>query len=290
MNLKINAKQEVQRITSFLKQVFKKQNINKAVIGLSGGIDSTTSLLLLTQMLDAKNIFVYHMPYFSRSTKMIDEIVKTTNIPESNYYLIPIKKAFDKLNELINFKTSADTNLRATWEGRTPSEIKGEHAHRSGANSVSSDENIRKGNIMARVRMIVLFDQAKKHHALVCGTENKSEHYLGYFTRFGDNASDFEPLRHLFKTQIFQLAQYLGAPKEVINQPPTAGLWEKQTDEGEFGFTYKEADQVLYYYFDKKISTHQITKMGYANAVKIIDFVNKNKYKHNTPYQLYNLL
>ncbi|MBI2190192.1 MAG: NAD(+) synthase, partial [Candidatus Levybacteria bacterium] len=113
-------------------------------------------------------------------------------------------------------------------------------------------DSIRLGNIMARVRMILLYDLAKKHQALVCGTENRSEYHLGYFTRFGDEASDFEPIRHLYKTQVYQLASYLGVPKTVIDKKPTAGLWAEQTDEGEFGFSYKEADPVLYLYFDKK--------------------------------------
>ncbi len=146
------------------------------------------------------------------------------------------------------------------------------------------NNNIRLGNIMARIRMIILFDLAKKHNALVCGTENKSEHLLGYFTRFGDAASDIEPIAHLYKTQVYQLAEYLKVPQEIIDQTPTAELWSGQTDEKEFGFTYEEADQVLSLYFDKKMSTEKIVKMGYLNAKKIIRFAKKNSFKLNTPY------
>lgn len=150
---------------------------------------------------------------------------------------------------------------------------------------IKDSDTIRIGNIMARVRMIFLFDLAKKYNALVCGTENKSEHYLGYFTRFGDAASDIEPIQHLYKTQIFEIAKYLGVPKEIIEAKPTANLWEGQTDEGEFGFTYQEADQVLYYYFEQKLTIEEIIKKGFPNAKKIIKRVKENEYKHQTPYQ-----
>ncbi|NCO88578.1 NAD(+) synthase [Candidatus Roizmanbacteria bacterium] len=137
---------------------------------------------------------------------------------------------------------------------------------------------------MARTRMIILFDQAKKLDALVCGTENKSEHLLGYFTRFGDAASDIEPIQHLYKTQIYQLAKYLKIPREIINQPPTAGLWNGQTDEGQFEFTYKEADQVLSLYYDQRKSLKMIIKSGFPNVKIIIKMMRNNQFKNKTPY------
>ena len=147
-------------------------------------------------------------------------------------------------------------------------------------------DRVRLGNIMARVRMIILFDLDKKQKGLVCGTENKSEALLGYFTRFGDEASDIEPIQHLYKTQVYELAKYLGVPKEIIEKPPSANLWESQTDEGEFGFTYKEADQVLFHYYDKKLKLEEIKSKGFVNADKIINFSLKNTYKHHTPYKI----
>ena len=132
---------------------------------------------------------------------------------------------------------------------------------------------------MARVRMIILYDLAKRHNCLVCGTENKSELYLGYFTRFGDEASDFEPIQQLYKTQVYQLAEYLNVPKEIINQIPTAGLWENQTDEKDFGFSYKEADRVLDLYLKNK----KILKT-FPNSKEIIARIEKNSFKHNLPY------
>jgi NAD+ synthase len=133
--------------------------------------------------------------------------------------------------------------------------------------------------------MITLYDFAKKTAALVCGTENKSEYHLAYFTRFGDEASDIEPIRHLYKTQVYELATFLGVPQFVLDAHPTAGLWAGQTDENEFGFTYKEADQVIYRYFDKKELLPSIQK-DLPHAEKIINWCKKNEFKHHVPYTI----
>ncbi|MEK7450884.1 MAG: NAD(+) synthase [Patescibacteria group bacterium] len=250
--LNINPENEKDKITDFIKNTLDKQKIKNVTIGLSGGIDSMTSFYLLKDILPLKNIFIAHLYYFENSFTDLDEVIKTAGLPSENIHYLSIKKPADSICELLKI----------------------------------GDNKIRMGNVMARIRMIILYDLAKKYKALVCGTENKSEHYLGYFTRFGDEASDMEPIRHLYKTQLYQLASYLNVPQEFISKPPTAGLWEGQTDEQEFGFSYRQADPILYLYFEKKISLEKIKNMGFANAEKIINFVNKNAYKHNTPYVL----
>lgn len=247
--LSINPKQEANKVIFFLKKTFKEQKINKAVLGLSGGIDSTVVLYLLKKVLPLQSIFVVQMDYNPRKELDIDlKGINTINVP--------IKKIIDEFEVV---------------------------------------DKIRFGNIMARVRMIILFDLAKQLNALVCGTENKSERLLGYFTRFGDAASDIEPLSHLYKTQVRQLAGYLEVPKNIINQSPTAGLWDGQTDEKEFGFTYKEADQVLYLINDptfakasagKRSQDINLIKKEFKNAEKIISRMKKNQFKLKTPYFL----
>lgn len=256
-NLNINPEEETKKITKFLKKTFKEQNISKAVLGLSGGIDSATSLYLLKNAIPLENIIVLHLPYFDEYSKDIDELIKHTQIPKKNVHIISIKPMVDVFAK----KFSIDPPK-------------------------SFLDKIRFGNIAARVRMTVLFDMAKKHNALVVGTENKSEYLLSYFTRFGDEASDLEPIQQLYKTQVYQLAEYLKVPERILQAKPTAGLWRGQTDESEFGFTYEEADQVLFRYFEKKRSIIQIKKEGFENAEKIIKWVEKNEYKHKVPYKL----
>ena len=118
--------------------------------------------------------------------------------------------------------------------------------------SLKNMDKIRKGNIMARTRMIMLYDQAAKYRGLVLGTSNKTELLLGYFTKYGDGGVDIEPLGDLYKTQVRQLVKDLGVPDRIIKKVPTAGLWPGQTDEGELGFTYEEVDRLLYHMLDKK--------------------------------------
>jgi len=245
----IALKQEIKKIIDFIKKTLQREKFNKVVIGLSGGVDSTVCYYLLRRVLPEKSILAVRMNY-NNKTDYIDKIIKTT-------CRINIKNSVDKLKKLLQIDTEKEVSDR-----------------------------VRLGNLMARTRMVILFDLAKKNQALVCGTENKSEHLLGYFTRYGDQSSDIEPIVHLYKTQVFALAHYLKIPEQIIKQTPTAGLWPGQTDEGEFGFTYKEADPVLYLHFDQKKSLDWIKKQGFKNAERVIRFAQKNAYKSLVPYGL----
>ena len=262
--LQINPKKEVDKICRFIQSTFQKQKLSKVIIGLSGGIDSAVVLSLLAKALLPHNIYPIHLPYFKTDLKILNLLIKSLKIPANNFSVINIKKPVDEIVNICHCEKKSDAVI-------IPSEVEGQ-------------SRIRLGNIMARTRMIILFDQAKKLDALVCGTENKSEHLLGYFTRFGDAASDIEPIQHLYKTQIYQLAKYLKIPREIINQPPTAGLWNGQTDEGQFEFTYKEADQVLSLYYDQRKSLKMIIKSGFPNVKIIIKMMRNNQFKNKTPY------
>lgn len=254
-NLIIDTEKETQRITDFMKKTFEEQDIKNAVIGLSGGVDSALSFYLLSKILEPENIFVAHLYYSQPILFMIEPILKGRGIPEDNINIISIKACVDEMIQTLKIERNEQNKIRI-------------------------------GNIIARTRMIYLYDLAKKNQALVCGTENKSEKLLGYFTRFGDQASDIEPIGHLFKTQVLQLASYLDIPEIVRAQKPTAGLWPGQTDEGEFGFTYEEGDQVLHLYFDNHFTTQQIEKDGFKNAEKIITRSKRNEFKLKTPYHI----
>ena len=237
---KINPQKEKETIVKFIQNILKKTKKEKIVIGLSGGIDSTTVFYLLKQAIPQEKIVTVALDYYD-------------NLPHSRSVLEHhIKPIVDMHQSLLNINKEND--------------------------------KIRFGNIIARTRMIILFDYAKKYNALVCGTENKSEHHLGYFTRFGDAAADIEPIQHLYKTQIYELAKYLKVPKTIINRPPSADLWPKQTDESHFGFTYQEADKVIYLLTDKKLSINEIKKKKINNTDKIISWINQNKFKSEVPY------
>ena len=252
--MKNNPEKKVKNLVAFLKNTFLKAGFSRAVIALSGGLDSSTSCALIVRALGKENAFPVLLPYGKLNPEGIADALQLINnlhIPKSNLFQIDIKKIVDLIIGL-DLKMSS----------------------------------IRKGNIMARIRMTILFDLAKKQKAMVVGTENKSEHLLGYFTRFGDEASDIEPLRNLYKTEVYQIARYLNIPLKIINKNPSAGLWENQTDEKEFGFTYKIADQVLYLLHDEKRTTDEIIKKGFSPLVvkKITAWLFKNRFKQILPY------
>src|SRR5258708_4186434 len=161
--LTINPQKEKEKIVSFVRKTFAKQHIQKAVIGISGGIDSAVSFSLLKEALMPENIIVVHLSYFESKFSEMEKVIKDANIPQENIHHISIKEPTDAMLQVQQIDASEINKVRI-------------------------------GNIAARMRMIVLYDLAKKVNGLVCGTENKSENLLGYFTRFGDQASDIEPI------------------------------------------------------------------------------------------------
>lgn len=250
---KVDPGKEIENVKKFISNIVETSNLDRIIVGLSLGIDSTTCLYMLSKIVPKEKIIVVHS-YYSSPSPFLKDVTSELNIPDENIKVISIENTVNEAMRMLGIKKEEESS------------------------------KLRIGNIIARVRMITLFDLAKKNKALVCGTENRSEYLLGYFTRYGDEASDFEPIRKLYKTQVYDLAEFLNVPKKIREQIPTAGLWEGQTDEKEFGFSYKEADQVLYLYFENKKSKEEIQSMGFQNAEKIIDFALKNKFKHNVPY------
>jgi NAD+ synthase len=257
---KINITKEVEKTSEFIKKSVKDSGFKSVVVGLSGGIDSAVSASLAVRALGKENVYIFIMPYKDKNddaTKHAFELIGFLDIPKKNVFEINIAPMVDSFsNELL--RTAVDE---------------------------SQVNRLRLGNIMARVRMIILFDFAKKNHSLVLGTENKSEHYLGYFTRYGDEASDIEPVRHLYKTEIFMLGKYLKLPEGILTKAPTAGLWQGQTDEGEFGFTYGQADEIIYGLYEAKKTISDLEKQGIDRNIilKVKNWVEKMSFKHRVP-------
>ncbi|MFA5136829.1 MAG: NAD(+) synthase [Patescibacteria group bacterium] len=254
--LEIDPKKETEKIVRLLKSTLKKTGLKKYIIGWSGGIDSTVCLYLLTKAVPARQIHLLHMPYFETQINDLQELIKTHSfLHDIQIHEISIRNTVDQVWGTVSMPTITGKSVALT----------------------EKIDRVRKGNIIARVRMIILFDFSKKTNGLVCGTENKTEQLLGYFTRYGDEASDIEPIRSLYKTEVFELAKYLGVPENFINRKPSANLWDGQTDEGEFGFTYKDADSVL---------SGNLKGVSQEIIRKIEERVKQNAFKHEVPYSL----
>jgi len=254
MSLKLNSpEQSVIEIVTFIRETFAAQHKAYAVIAVSGGIDSALSLALLAQALPKEKIITLFLPYNTQSTTDAEAMAMFLDIPKQNQHKMNIAPIVDAAAKLV---------------------------------PITHEDHHRKGNLMARARMMLVFDTAKRLDALVCGTENKSEHFLGYYTRFGDAASDLEPIAHLYKTNVRELAEYLAFPAQFLEKSPSAGLWQGQTDEKEMGFSYEVADQVLYQLVDERKEPEQIfiRDINKETIAAVIKQVKNNRFKFHVPY------
>ncbi|ALF17629.1 NAD+ synthase [Fusobacterium animalis] len=248
--LDLNLKEVHNELVEFLRENFKKAGFSKAVLGLSGGIDSALVAYLLRDALGKENILAIMMPY------------KSSNPDSLNHAKLVIEDL------KINSKTIEITDMIDAY-------FKNE----------KEASSLRMGNKMARERMSILFDYSSKENALVVGTSNKTEIYLGYSTQFGDSACALNPIGDLYKTNIWDLSRYLKIPNELIEKKPSADLWEGQTDEQEMGLTYKEADQVLYRMLEENKTVEEVLGEGFNKDLvdNIVRRMNRSEYKRRMP-------
>jgi len=218
-------------LVSFLKdEVVARRGFTKGIVGLSGGVDSSLTAFLAAEALGRENVIGVRIPY-------------RTSSPES---LEHAQMVIDKLgipSVTVDISETVDAFLKA----------------------VGDADPARKGNVMARERMITLFDLSAKHRALPLGTGNKSERLLGYFTWHADDTPPVNPLGDLFKTQVWALARHVGVPDVIVTKPATADLIHGQTDEGDFGISYPKADRILYYLI-RGLGPDQVVALGFTPA------------------------
>ena len=248
--LDLNLKEVHNELVEFLRENFKKAGFSKAVLGLSGGIDSALVAYLLRDALGKENVLAIMMPYKSSNPDSLNHAKLVVEDLKINAKTIEITDMIDAY-----FKNEKDAS------------------------------SLRMGNKMARERMSILFDYSSKENALVIGTSNKTEIYLGYSTQFGDSACALNPIGNLYKTNIWDLSRYLKIPNELIEKKPSADLWEGQTDEQEMGLTYKEADQVLYRMLEENKTVEEILAEGFNKDLvdNIVRRINRSEYKRRMP-------
>lgn len=239
-----------QILVRFLRSEIFRTGYRRAVVGLSGGIDSSTVVYLAARALGPENVLAVRMPYktSSQQTREHSElVVQRLGVASLE---VPITPQIDAY-----FAQFPDAN------------------------------RLRLANKCARERMTILYDQSAAFGGLVIGTSNKTEILLGYTTLFGDMASALNPVGDLYKTQLRVFARHLGVPEEIVQKPPTADLWQGQTDEQELGFSYDEVDRLLVLWVDHRWQPAELIRAGFdATFVKrVIELVRRNHYKRRMP-------
>jgi len=226
--LLLNPEVTRQVLVAFLRREIGRFGFQKAVLGLSGGLDSSLACFLAAEALGAENVLALFLPY-------------RTSVPESAEHARLVVQQTGVRTQEIDITPMVDPYL--------------EQYPQMG--------NVRRGNVMARMRMIVWYDQSVQWNGLVVGTSNKTELLLGYGTLFGDMASAVNPLGDLYKTQVRQMARAVGIPEAIVQKAPSADLWLGQTDEGELGFTYAEVDKLLYLLVDERYTPQEAIAAGF---------------------------
>jgi NAD+ synthase len=248
--LEINTDLARSILTDWVRTEIGRAGFDRAVVGVSGGVDSSLACALAAEAMGPGNVLAVRMPYKTSSSDSMEDagqVIRALGVQEIT---VPITDMVEPLFE------------------RFP-----------------EADQIRRGNMMARARMIILYDQSAAFGGLVVGTGNKTEILLGYTTLFGDAACALNPLGDLYKTQVRQLARAMGIPTIIIDKPPSADLWVGQTDEDELGFTYAEVDRLLLLLVDDRYSIDDCVSAGFDRGFveKVSERIRRTQYKRILP-------
>lgn len=248
-------------ITKFIHDEVGKTGLKNVVIGLSGGVDSSVVATLAVKALGKDRVIGILMP--ATNFDMLNANYKDAQ---------NLASSLDIKHITIPVSTIVNPYYLTFIEG-------------------GQNGKLRIGNIRARSRMTILYDQAMTRNALVLGTTNKTEFLLGYFTKYGDGGVDIEPIADLYKTEVFKLARYINISDEIVNKPPSADLWDGQTDEEELGLKYSEADQILWWLIEEdydalslEANLERLTTISDKNLLgKLVYIMSKNHHKTHMP-------
>ena len=250
IDLTINTDLARSILTGFIRSEITRIGLSRAIVGLSGGVDSALSCFLAAEALGPENVLAVRMPYRTSSPESLEHaqlVIEATGVQSLTVDITPLVEPY--------FERFPDMDKR------------------------------RRGNMMARARMMVLYDQSAAFGGLVVGTSNKTEILLGYSTIYGDSAYAINPIGDLYKTQVWQLAEAIGVPEVIVRKAPTADLWVGQTDEAELGFTYREADRLLYLLVDRRYTPEECVEAGFDPAFvrAVVARVRRNHFKRIMP-------
>jgi NAD+ synthase len=232
----IEPTQAVQVITAFIRSQMEQTGFSRLVVGLSGGVDSAAVAYLAARAIGADNMLAVRMPYRTSSDASETDALRVVEDLGCRTERIEITPMVEPMLDLISGDDDASLNVR-------------------------------RGNVMARQRMIILYDRSAAFDALVIGTSNKTEALLGYGTLHGDMAAAMQPIGDLYKTQLRAVARELGVPDEVVAKPPSADLWPGQTDEGELGRTYDLLDRALFALVDRRWTVDRCVAAGLERSL-----------------------
>jgi NAD+ synthase len=250
----IDAEQTAGLIVAFIRSQLEQTGFGRVVMGLSGGVDSATVAFLCARAIGAEQLLGVRMPYRTSSPESEADALRVVELLGCQTERVEITPMVEPMLGLIGPEGEAELRLR-------------------------------RGNVMARQRMIVLYDRSAAFDGLVAGTSNKTEALLGYGTLYGDMAAAFAPIGDLYKSQLRDVALFLGVPPEIVAKPPSADLWPGQTDEDELGASYADLDRALYALVDRRWTLARATAAGLDRA--LLDWVARRvammEYKRQTP-------